>query len=407
MSEFINNSELRKRRLKELIQSLHDGASFESVRKQFVEEFRDVTTTEISQMEQSLVKDGLPIEEVQRLCDVHASLFDGKVQNIHKQMDYSGVPGHPTHVMKEENIAIEALLESEIEPYLAVFLTKGDNNSHLMLRIGLDRLATIDRHYARKEYLLFPFLEKHGITAPPKVMWGVDDEIRRDIKQAIAMLSQKTIDRSLFVKHAEATIKKVRDMIFKEEQILIPLLLETLSFYEWITIDKAMPEHGYTLVKPTQSWGVKQEETKVETPKATAAPVGEMAFDAGSLSQRELNALLNVLPFDMTFVDKDDNVKYFTQGKERIFDRPKTIIGRNVSMCHPPGSVHVVEGILNDFKSGKKDHEDFWIRMRGQFVHIRYFAVRDKDGTYLGTLEVTQNIQPIVELEGEKRLVSQ
>lgn len=406
MSEFINNSEFRKRRLKELIQSLHDGASFESVRAQFVEEFKNVTTTEISQMEQALVRDGLPIEEVQRLCDVHATLFDGKVQNIHKEKDYTHVPGHPTHVMKEENKAIEALLSSEIEPYLPVFLTKGDNNSHLMLRIGLDRLATIDRHYARKEYLLFPYLEKHGITAPPKVMWGVDDEIRRDVKQSIAMLSQKEIDRALFVKHAEATLKKVRDMIFKEEQILIPLLLETLSFYEWITIDKAMPEHGYTLVKPTQSWGVKQEEPQDQTPKTTAA-VGEMPFDAGSLSQRELNALLNALPFDMTFVDKDDNVKYFTQGKERIFDRPKTIIGRNVSMCHPPGSVHVVEGILNDFKSGKKDHEDFWIRMRGQFVHIRYFAVRDKDGTYLGTLEVTQNIQPIVELEGEKRLVSQ
>lgn len=405
MSEFINNSEFRKRRLKELIQSLHDGASFETVREQFVAEFKDVTTTEISQMEQALVKDGLAIEEVQRLCDVHATLFDGKVQNIHREKDYTAVPGHPTHVMKEENKAIEALIQSEIEPFLPAFLAKGDHNSHLMLRIGLDRLATIDRHYARKEYLFFPYLEKHGITAPPKVMWGVDDEIRRDLKQAVAMLAKQSIDRVQAVAHVEATLKKVRDMIFKEEQILIPLLLETFSFYEWITIDRAMPEHGYTLVKPAQSWGVKKEEKQPEAaPQTTGA--GEMPFDAGSLSQAELNALLNVLPFDMTFVDKDDNVKYFTQGKERIFDRPKTILGRNVSMCHPPGSVHVVEGILEDFKSGKKDHEDFWIRMKDLFVHIRYFAVRDKDGSYLGTLEVTQNIQPIVELQGEKRLVS-
>lgn len=405
MSEYINNSEFRRRRLKELIQSLHDGAAFETVREQFVAEFKDVTTTEISQMEQALVKEGLAIEEVQRLCDVHATLFDGKVQNIHKEKDYSAVAGHPAHVMKDENRAIEALLQSEIEPFLPVYLTKGDHNSHLMLRIGLDRLATIERHYARKEHLFFPYLEKHGITAPPKVMWGVDDEIRGDIKQAIAMLSKQEVDRAQAVAHIEATLKKVRDMIFKEEQILIPLLLETFSFYEWITIDKAMPEHGYTLVKPALSWGVKKEEEPSEAMSARTVD-GEMPFDAGSLSQIELNALLNVLPFDMTFVDKDDNVKYFTQGKERIFDRPKTIIGRNVSMCHPPHSVHVVEGILADFKSGKKDHEDFWIRMRGQFVHIRYFAVRDKDGSYLGTLEVTQNIQPIVELEGEKRLVS-
>ena len=116
--------------------------------------------------------------------------------------------------------------------------------------------------------------------------------------------------------------------------------------------------------------------------------------------------MLNTLPFDITFVDKNDTVKYFSQGKERIFPRTKTILGRTVSNCHPPASVHVVEQIVEDFKSGKKDNEDFWIDMRGQFVYIRYFAVRDEKDEYLGTLEVTQDIKHIQEIRGEKRLVS-
>lgn len=131
---------------------------------------------------------------------------------------------------------------------------------------------------------------------------------------------------------------------------------------------------------------------------------GAIPFDAGSLTPEEINSILNTLPLDMTFVDADDKVKYFTQGKERIFDRPKTIIGREVKNCHPPKSVHIVEQIVEDLKSGKKDNEDFWIKMGKVFVYIRYFAVRNKKGDFLGTLEITQNIKPITELEGEKRL---
>jgi len=143
-----------------------------------------------------------------------------------------------------------------------------------------------------------------------------------------------------------------------------------------------------------------------EMQEQTTGSLQAIQFGAGSLSQTEVNALLNTLPLDMTFVDKEGNVKYFSQGKERIFDRPSTIIGRHVSMCHPPSSVHVVEEIIECFESGRKDNEDFWIRMKDMFVYIRYFAVRDPSGDFLGTLEITQNIKPITELQGEKRLVS-
>jgi len=399
MSEFINNhSQHRQELLKKIIRSLHEGASFEDARSEFKKHFEDVTTQEISQMEQALIKEGMTINEVQRLCDVHAAVFDGSISDIHQIKGPKETPGHPIQVFLAENDRIEQLINEEIEPYLD---GTGKHNQ-LMLRVGMDRLAEIHNHYARKEYLFFPNLEKKGIDTPPKVMWAVDDEIRADLKAIQKYLSEIEQDETKIKEDIQNLLTKIRDMIFKENNILMPLLIETLSFFDWVLVDSSSDEIGYFLEKPKDSWKkVDQEEQEEEQ-----TIKGEVKFDAGSLSPDVLNQMLNTLPFDMTFVDKDGHVKYFTQGKERIFDRPKTIIGRHVNMCHPPQSVHVVEEIVESFRNGKKDHEDFWIRMKDMFVYIRYFAVRDKNSEYLGTLEITQNIKPIVELEGEKRLIS-
>ena len=191
---------------------------------------------------------------------------------------------------------------------------------------------------------------------------------------------------------------------------MIPMLMETFTMQEWIEIEKASAEIGYTLLHVVKRWIPKMDEKTViddsatKTEKLDDVTSQNIKFDAGALTPEEINSILNTLPLDMTFVGADDRVKYFTQGKERIFDRPITIIGREVKNCHPPKSVHIVEQIVEDLKSGVKDHEDFWIRMGELFVYIRYFAVRNKTGEFLGTLELTQNIKPITELEGEKRL---
>ena len=407
MSEFINNQSLRQERLKALIQSLHNGKSLEEAKKEFKEHFGSITTEEITKMEQSLIKDGMGVSEIQRLCDVHAAVFDGSISDIHGEVeggkrDFTKALGHPVQVFLEENERLEKLIKEEIDPYLS----QSGKTALLMLRVGFDRLKEIDKHYARKEYLFFPHLEKKGITAPPKVMWGVDDEIRASIKEVIADLSSVEAKESQILAKAKAVVLKVRDMITKENHILIPLLKENLTFFNWISVDAATPEIGWFLEKPKVAWKdeAPTNEPKVEVVQSTTT--GEVPFDAGALSIEQVNAMLNTLPFDITFVDAEGHVKYFTQGKERIFVRPTTIIGRHVSMCHPPASVHVVEDIIESFRSGQKDHEDFWIRMKDMFVYIRYFAVRNDKGDYLGTLEITQNIQPITELEGEKRLVS-
>ncbi|MDX9808511.1 MAG: DUF438 domain-containing protein [Acholeplasma sp.] len=400
MSEFINN---RQQKLKEIIRGLHSGTSLDEAKALFKANFDEVTTAEISQMEQALIKEGMQVDEIQKLCDVHAAVFEGSISDIHSFGDHTKIKGHPVQVFFEENARIEKLISEEIEPYLS----QSGKTAELMLRVGYDRLKEIHHHYARKEYLMFPKLEKNGITAPPKVMWGVDDEIRAEIKEIIRQLGEIDHDEAHVRKLIQANILRVRDMVFKENNILMPLLLENMNFFDWVIVDSSSEEIGWFLEKPKESW--KQERPKdinEPVPPKVESTVGSVPFDAGSLTFEEVNHMLNVLPFDMTFVDKDGFVKYFTQGKERIFDRPKTIIGRHVSMCHPPASVHIVEEIVESFRSGRKDNEDFWIKLKDMFVYIRYFAVRDKDNNYLGTLEITQNIKPIRDLEGEKRLVS-
>jgi len=131
---------------------------------------------------------------------------------------------------------------------------------------------------------------------------------------------------------------------------------------------------------------------------------GEIAFETGNLSQEELETILNRLPVDITFVDKEDTVRYFSQSKERIFPRTKAVIGRKVQQCHPQKSIHVVNQILDDFRNGRRDVADFWIQLKGRLIYIRYFAIR-KNREYLGCLEVTQDITDIKKIEGEKRLL--
>ena len=407
MSEFINNESIRREKLKALIKELHAGATVDEVKGRFQKEFGGVTTTEISQMEQELVAEGLPIEEVQKLCDVHASVFDGSIEDIHPSKDNSHVKGHPVYIFLLENEKLDEVINKEINPHIET-LEKGlDNTAVLMLRIGFERLSEINVHYSRKENVLFPMLEKHDITAPPKVMWAIDDEIRSEIKEVLSILSQSSFDLKELISKAESTVTKTSEMIFKENNILVPLMNTTFSLVEWYNIDKAQREFGLCLIEAQDDWDIKIDDIKQEEKEETIINQdGEIKFDAGSLVPEEINAILNTIPLDMTFVDKNDKVKYFTQGKERIFDRALTIIGREVSMCHPPSSVHIVEQIVDDLRSGRKDNEDFWIKMGPMFVYIRYFAVRNKEGEFLGTLEVTQNIKPILELEGEKRLMS-
>lgn len=407
MSAEINNREQkkvdlekenRKRVLKEIIEELHQGKTVDEVKGKFDETFGEVSAKEIADAEKELILSGTSPDEIQSLCDVHAEVFKGSIEEIHNPKDPSKITGHPVRISNLENRAIETLMEEEIEKPLA-------SNDKEGVAKGLNTLQGIDIHYKKKENLFFPYMEKYGFTAPPQVMWGVDDEIRHEIKTAYKRVSEaQNIDDSL-KEEVTQVIKRVNDMIFKEENIMMPMLVDNLTQDEWKLILDDSSEFGYFLIKVPSKW-----EPQIEYKDAFDADEelkeGTITLPTGKFNVEELTTVLNNLPIDITFVDKDDRVKYFSEAKERIFPRTKTIIGRKVANCHPPASVHIVEGIVEDFKSGKKDHEDFWIKMGDKFIFIRYFALRDQKGDYLGTLEVTQNIGPIQEIVGEKRLVS-
>jgi len=408
MSEIINNREYRQKVLKELIMELHAGKTVEEVKSRFEELIKGVSASEISEMEQALIMEGMPVEEIQRLCDVHAAVFKGSIEDIHKVRKPDETPGHPVHTFKLENRELEKLINERLKPHLAGFRASDNSENIYKLLEDINLLLDIDKHYSRKENLLFPYMEKYGITAPPKVMWGVDDEIRAAIKEIKGMLQDYKGEKEQVYTKADEAAGRVIEMIFKEENILFPMVLETLTEDEWMTIESESDEIGYCLTEPRGKW--KPERTDVEEKQketGQTAADGYLKFETGLLTAKEISLMFNNLPIDITFVDKDGAVKYFSQGKERIFPRTKAIIGRQVHNCHPPASVHIVEKLVEDFKAGKKESESFWIKMGGKYVYIRYFAIRDENGDYVGTMEVTQDIQPIQEISGEKRLVSE
>ncbi|MFD5021861.1 DUF438 domain-containing protein [Paenibacillus sp. NPDC058367] len=420
MSELINNREVdvpeqtrRQAMLKEIIKELHAGKSVEEVKARFEEAVGDVTVAEISAMEHSLMtEEGIPVSEVQRLCSVHTAIFKGSIEQIHRSSKPEEQPGHPVHTFKLENREIERLVNFRLDLHAAKFQKNDSEELIFKLLEDLSLLLDLDKHYSRKENLLFPYLEKYGIYGPTKVMWGVDDHIRRMIKEAKAALSSYSGNAADIGVQLTEIIKEVNEMIFKEENILLPMSLDKLTEDEWVKIARESDEIGFCLTAPEQEWiperAAEPEGAALQGEAVGAAPQeGFIRFETGLLSLHQLETVLNHLPVDLTFIDENDVVRYFSHGKERIFARTKAVIGRTVQNCHPPQSVHVVEKLLEDFKAGRKDAEDFWINIKDKFIYIRYFAVRDETGRYMGTLEFTQNIAPIRALEGQKRILSE
>jgi len=407
MSELIDNAKARRGVLKHLILQLHDGQAPDAVKPQLMSLLGRVPYSEVVEVEQELISEGLPAEEILRLCDLHSAALKGALDTSSAK---TAPPSHPADTFKKENQALlgEIALADKLFEQLNTMPDDADAGELWgQARLRFSLLADVDKHYRRKEYLLFPFLEKKGISGPPTVMWGKDDEVREMLQGALEVLAPTG---PLTAVEARATVKLVlrptteaiAEMIFKEEEILLPMCLDKLNDEEWYSIYRQSPEIGFCIYDPVEKW----------QPAVAAAELEQKAdgervvLPSGSLSPTELNALLNTIPFDLTFVDKDDTVRYFTQGRERIFERNRAIIGRKVQHCHPPASVHIVQRILDDFKAGRQDSAPFWITLHGRFIHIEYFALRDEQGNYLGTLEVSQDLTEKRALSGEQRLLS-
>lgn len=407
MSEFINNSKQRVAELKNLISSINKGIGVEEAKAKLSELMGSVPYGEVVQAEQELIAEGMKTEEVLKYCDLHSQALRG---NIDLSAAKTAPAGHPIDTFMKENglILLELNKIDDVSSKLENREDSANADSELFgFKQIFNNLMDVEKHYARKENLVFPYLEKYEITGPPMVMWGKHDEIRGFLKSVQSIFSKLTTVTVAELKgYVEILVKPtaaaIQEMIYKEEKILFPMCMDTLNDIEWYEIYKQSSEIGYTIAAPTAEWkpaDIKDEDIKIKDTDRIQLPTG-------SFSLKELEAFLNTLPIDMTFVDKDDKVKYFSQGKERIFDRNKAILGRQVQFCHPPSSVHIVNKIIDDFKSKRQDSATFWINFGGKFVHIAYYAMRDENGEYLGTLEVTQDIAGYKAIEGERRILS-
>lgn len=409
MSELIENARRRKDLLKHMILQLHDGTAPEAVRAQLARLLGEVPYGDVVEVEQELMAEGLPEQEVLRLCDIHTEALSGLVQ-IRK----AATPlaeGHPAHTLTMENRALRFEVE-QIDKLCAPLATADPQSDASAiwgaLRVRCNALMDVEKHYLRKENLLFPYLERHGITGPPKVMWGKHDEARALLcaaAEALAATATVTAGeaRSVVELVLAPACKAITDMTDKEDQILLPMCLDTLQPSEWLEIARQSPEIGFCLYDPPDGWrpeGLADQATP-STPQG-----GRIQMRSGSFGPAELEAILNTIPFDLTFVDAEDTVRYFTQGRERIFARTRAILGRKVQFCHPPSSVGTVEQILKAFHAGTQQQAAFWIEMKGRFISIEYFALRGTRGEYLGCLEVSQDLTAKRALQGEQRLLS-
>lgn len=423
MSELLENPAERLKTLQSIVERLGAGDSPDDVRADLRRLVRSCDPAEVAAMEQELIRRGVSVQKIMSMCDLHAQL----VRETMIESAHPSVPsGHPVDVFLRENAALRATIQA-----LRSALEAGDRSESLE---RFNELMDIDKHYARKEHLLFTCLERHGITGPSTVMWGKDDEVRAMLSELGKALTCDDHCPCSARNQAERTFKAIEEMMFKEENILLPMALSHLTASEWGEVHEQSPRFGWCLIDPSGVYQPPLQQTsagKAVGSVGAAEPVAEKAtdgrvslrisnraagtnlppsegvitFPTGSLSYEQLAAIFKTMPVDLTFVDADDRVRFFSEGPKRVFVRPKAVIGRKVQFCHPPASVDTVNRILDDFKSGRQNVADFWIERRGRFVQIRYFAVRDADGKYLGTLEFTQDLTRERALEGERRLL--
>lgn len=404
-------NDTKKKMLKEMIRELHSGAAPQQVKAKFKEALANISSLEISKIEQELVQEGMPREEIHRLCEVHMLVFQEQLESQKPEIPSE----NPVNILQEEHKIMLQLTEmlktiAKSVQRANTFTDVTEDMSHL--KHVKEDLVDSEKHYLREENVLFPMLEKHGVTEPPAIMWTEHNRIREEKKKFFTLAENfNSIGFQDFKEQLDLAADTLNELLsshfFKENNILFPTAMKVVTEEEWGEVRKEFDNIGYCrftpqyLIRATQQL----ETVKKGKPEPMFEPTGLLQFDTGEFSTAQVESMLKTLPFDITFVDKDDVVRYFN--KSEIFLRTKSVIGRKVQQCHPQKSVHIINRILESFKTGNKDVAEFWIPSDngGKLIHIRYFAVRDKDRNYVGTMEVTQDITGIKKIEGERRLL--
>lgn len=372
--------------LKDLLDRLNKGEALDAVRADFVRKFQDVEASEIMKAEQQMIKEGMPVTEVQKLCDVHAALFHGNIRQERERMaeEYVKEVGHPLYTFTKENEALKVVLDEAREAL----------SRHEVDRKLLGRVRELAIHYAKKGDLLYPHLKvRYGISGPSDVMWTVDDEIRDEL----AALSRKLQDENpesvlqgeKELQRFEAVLTRAEEMIYKEEKILFPNCALNFTRDEWIQIYHDSKDYAPCFGVENAVWP--EAETAVDKMREATPGDQEIVMAGGHMTVAQLTAMLNTIPMEITFVDDQNINRFFNEGP-KDFKRPKMAIDREVFSCHPPKIEAKVRMILNEFRAGTLDKVPVWMEKNGKTMLVTYMAVRDLDGNYIGTLELVQDM---------------
>ena len=387
----------RVEQLKSFLKRLGTGEELGAVREDFVSQFAHVEASEIMKAEQGLMREGTPLAEVQQLCDLHSALFHGST--IHEQMDAEHAKveavleaqeksqsvvtlvetvGHPLNRLTEENKALDALIEATKVKVASKTATVDDVNE----------VRQVSIHYAKKGDLLYPHLKvAYDISGPSLVMWTVDGDIRDGFGR---LARAESIDDAWY-EEFDGLLTRAQEMIYKEQNILFPICAENFSTEEWYQIYKDTEQYEEIFGVERVAW-TEAESALAAKAAPTSGDSNTIALIGGSLTLEQLDAMLNTMPMEITFVDHVDINRYFNDG-EKVFKRPTTAIGRDVFSCHPPKVEPIVRGIIESFRNGERDNVAVWLEKVGRPFYVNYMAVRDQNNNYLGTLELVQDMQ--------------
>ena len=396
VQDTVQDSE-RVEQLKSFLKRLGTGEELGAVREDFVSQFAHVEASEIMKAEQGLMREGTPLAEVQQLCDLHSALFHGST--IHEQMDAEHAKveavleaqeksqsvvtlvetvGHPLNRLTEENKALDALIEATKVKVASKTATVDDVNE----------VRQVSIHYAKKGDLLYPHLKvAYDISGPSLVMWTVDGDIRDGFGR---LARAESIDDAWY-EEFDGLLIRAQEMIYKEQNILFPICAENFSTEEWYQIYKDTEQYEEIFGVERVAWA-EAEAALAAKAAPTSGDSNTIALIGGSLTLEQLDAMLNTMPMEITFVDHVDINRYFNDG-EKVFKRPTTAIGRDVFSCHPPKVEPIVRGIIESFRNGERDNVAVWLEKVGRPFYVNYMAVRDQNNNYLGTLELVQDMQ--------------
>ena len=384
-------------RIQEYLKRLGTDEDFEKVRADFAKEFEEVDAADIMQAEQQLLQNGTPLEEVQRLCDVHAALFHGKtkeeqIANAEKQSvaalkekrqrsveAYAGIPGHPIRTFMLENKELEKVIAQ-----CRAAIGKGKIEEALY-----DRLREVSVHYAKKGDLLYPHLNvKYKISGPSAVMWTVDDEIRDEL----ASLAKQRTNDSVWTERLQAVLVRMEEMIYKEQNILFPNCALNFTEEEWMQIYRDSKDYPSCFGVENGVWEQAEQYLNHMPEDQNRVTKDEIVLKGGHMTLEQLEAMLNTIPLELTFVDADNVNRYFNEGP-KVFKRPGMAIDREVFSCHPPKIEQMVRKIIEDFRNGTRDQVPVWMNKNGRAMLVTYMAVRDRNQQYIGTVEVVQDME--------------